>query len=217
MNNIYILSQKPFTGAKNLPVIVFDYYDVDIDLSKYDALIFTSKNGVIALDKITPLWKSMNIYSIGSGTSKAIQELGGKIVYEAKSSYGDHFAKEIEKKLAKKSVLFLRPKIVTSNLNSILQKAGVFLDEVVIYETKCNDCQKLSKPPAGSYIIFSSPSTIECFLNCFEWDESYQAVVIGEKTASFMPSNIPYILSKQQTIDACIALSKEKTDKNSKK
>ncbi len=216
-SDIFVLSQKPFTDAKNLPVIVFDYFDVDIDLSKYDALIFTSKNGVIALDRLTPLWKKIPSYSIGSGTSKAIRELGGEIVYEAKSSYGDNFAKEIEKKLAQKRVVFFRPKVVTSKLNIILKEAGVLLDELVIYETKCNECKKLSKPPLGSYIIFSSPSTIECFLNCFEWDDSYQAIVIGDKTASFMPKYIPYTISKIQTIDACILLAKEIMTKNSKK
>ena len=208
--DIFVLSEKKYQGAKNLPVIVFDYYDKEISLDPYDALIFTSKNGVKALDAINACWKAKPVYSIGSGTSKAVRELGGEIVYEAKSSYGDNFAEEIKSHLFGKRVLFLRPKVVTSSLNTILEDAGVLLDEEVIYETKCNDCKKLQRPPEGSYIIFSSPSTIECFMNCFDWDESYTAIVIGEKTASFMPDDIPYVLSEKQTIPACIALAREK-------
>ena len=217
MHNIFVLSEKKFASAQNLPVIVFAYFDKEIDLSLYDALIFTSKNGVIALDRIDSQWKKVPAYSIGSGTSKAIKALGGKIVYEAKSSYGDDFAVEIKRQLDGKRVLFLRPKVVTSQLNTILRKEGITLDESVIYETKCNDCKKLTKPPKNAYIIFSSPSTITCFLRCFSWDESYNAIVIGEKTASFMPKNIPYTLSKKQTIDACITLSKEEITKNNQK
>ncbi len=216
MSNIFVLSEKKFEGAKNLPVIVFEYYEKRLDLSPYEALIFTSKNGVLALDKISSQWREYPVYSIGSATSKAVRELGGEVVYEAKSSYGDNFAKEIKKRLKNKRVLFARAKIVTSSLNTILKESGVILDEEVVYETKCNDCNKLQKPPSDSFIIFSSPSTISCFFKCFEWDESYTAVVIGEKTASFMPKKVSYILSKKQTIPACIDLAKENITKKYK-
>ena len=210
MSDIYVLSAKKYAGAKNLPVIHFDYYDTEVSVNGYDALIFTSKNGVQALDQINGCWKSKPIYSIGSATSKAVKALGGDVVYEAKSSYGDKFAEEIKTRLSGKKALFLRPKTVTSQLNTILRDAGVILDEEIIYETKCTDCNRLEKPPAGSYIIFSSPSTIECFFRCFDWESSYTAVVIGTKTASYMPENIPFLLSEKQTIDACIALAQQK-------
>ncbi len=213
MSDIFVLSQKKFKDAKNLPLILFEYFDKKVDLSPYEALIFTSKNGVLALDKITPSWKEYPIFSIGSQTSKTVRELGGEVVYEAKNSYGDTFAHEIKRRLKNKRVLFARAKVVTSSLNSILRNSGVKLHEEIVYETKCNECEKLKKPPLNSYIIFSSPSTISCFFKCFEWDESYSAVVIGEKTASFLPKNISYILSKKQTISSCIALAKENITK----
>ena len=216
MAEIFVLSAKPYQDAKNLPVIHFHYYDTELSLNRYDALIFTSKNGVKALDEINGCWKSKPIYSIGSATSRAVRELGGEVVYEAKSSYGDNFAEEIKTHLGGKKVLFLRPKVVTSQLNTILRDAGVDLDEEIIYETRCTECEGLQKPPPESYIIFSSPSTITCFFRCFVWDESYTAVVIGEKTASCMPHEVPYLLSKKQTIDACIALAKEDSEKSAK-
>ncbi len=210
MAEIYVLSEKRFAGAKNLPVIVFDYFDdKEITLQPYDALIFTSKNGVIAIDRINACWRAKEIYSIGSGTSKAVRELGGNVVYEAKSSYGDRFAEEIREQLAGKKVLFARPETVTSNLNTILRNAGVDLEEEIVYRTRCNDCDKLTPPPEGAYIIFSSPSTIECFFRCFSWQSDWHAVVIGEKTASYMPKEIPFVMSKKQTIPDCIALAQQ--------
>lgn len=207
MSSIYILSEKKFEGAKNLPVIKIKFLDKKIDLSNYDALIFTSKNGVEALDRVGSDWMDKEIYSIGSGTTKAIKEKGVQVAYTAKSSYGDDFAKEIGGLLKDKKVLFPRAKTVTSKLNEILKDLGVDLDEVIVYETICNE-SNLNKPEKDSAIIFSSPSTIECFFKIFSWDISYKAVVIGEKTASFMPKDIKYVLSAKQTIPACIEIAK---------
>ena len=201
---IYILSEKPFKNAKNLPCILIQHIYKDIDFLKYKALVFTSKNGVLAADKISKKWKEIPAYSIGSGTSRVIRELGGELEFEAKNSYGDKFATEIKERLCGKRVLFLRAKVVTSKLNIILKEAGVLLDEEIVYETVCNDCSNLKKPEKGSCIIFSSPSTIECFFKCFDWDNSYKAVVIGEVTLKALPKDIPYTMSEKTTIDSCI-------------
>jgi len=204
LSDIFVLSDKKFEGAKNLPVIKFNFFNKKIDLSNYQALVFTSKNGVEAIDRIDKSWRKIPSFSIGKGTSKEIRKKGGNLVFTASSSYGDDFAEEIVPLLKNKRVLFLRAKEVTSSLNKILKDNGVRLDEEIVYETVCNECDKLSSPPENSVIIFSSPSTVRCFFKCFEWKESYEAVVIGKKTASFMPDNIKYFLSDEQTIDSCI-------------
>jgi len=205
---IYILSEKRYEDASNLPVILIKHISKKLDLTSFDALIFSSKNGVIATDKLTSSWKNIPSYSIGSGTSKEIEKRGGNIVYEARSSYGDDFASEIKERLSGKKVLFLRAKVVTSSLNTILEDAGVLLHQEVVYETVCAECESLKAPEKNSVIIFSSPSTIECFFKCFTWDESYQAVVIGDKTASYMPKELPFEMSPKQSIPSCIELSK---------
>ncbi|NPA73625.1 MAG: uroporphyrinogen-III synthase [Epsilonproteobacteria bacterium] len=204
---IYVLNEREFKDAKNLPVIKINYFDKKVDIKPYDALIFTSKNGVEAIDRVNKEWKDKDVYSIGSATTKYIKSKGKEPVYTAKSSYGDDFAHEIKDKLLNKKVLFLRAKTVTSDLNGILKRNGIELDEVIVYETICN--QELKIPPKkGSVIIFSSPSTIECFFKNFKWDDSYKAVVIGKKTASFMPKGISYTISQKQTIDSCIDSAK---------
>ncbi len=209
MRAIYILSQKCYEGAKNLPVIAFRFLEPSVDLREIDALIFTSKNGVEAIDRVTDQWRSVPAYAIGIATSKSIEEHGGRVVYEAKNSYGDRFATEIKDRLQGKRVLFVRPKKVTSKLNQILMQNGVDLHEMVAYETICNEDPKLKAPPSGAIIIFSSPSTIECFFKRFEWDRRYQAVVIGDVTASAMPKEIDFMKAQQPTIPACIDLAKK--------
>ncbi len=208
MKPIYLLSEKIFDGARNLPVILIRHLRPSLSLSGYDALIFSSKNGVAAIDALDRSWRTIPAFSIGSGTSAAIRERGGELTYEARSSYGDDFAKEIGARLRGKRVLFLRAKVVTSSLNEILRQNGVLLEEAIVYETVCNDCSQLKPPPKGASIIFSSPSTITCFFRCFAWDPSYRAIVIGKRTASAMPPSIPYKIAPRPSIPACIAYAR---------
>ena len=203
---IYILNNKKEKNAINLPVIGIKFYDIKIDLSLYDALIFTSKNGLYAIDKIDKSWRNLEIYSIGRGTTNSAKELGVEVTYTAKTSYGDEFAKEIKSLLKGKKALYLRPKVVVSRVSDIIKSGGVDIDEKIIYETICNDCSSFQSPPKNSIIIFSSPSTIECFFKYFKWNKTYKAIVIGKNTAKFMPKEIEYKLSPKQTLESCIEL-----------
>ena len=202
---IYILSDTDIKGSEKLPVIKQNFFDVDIDFKEYDYLIFTSKNGVKAAAKISDDWKKIPALAIGKATAEIIENLGGKSVYVAKKFYGDKFAKEILEKFDKNSrFLYLRGKVVLSKLSEILRKNGFKVDEKIVYETVCIDCKNLKRPEKGSFIIFSSPSTIECFLKCFTLDKSYKIVAIGEKTAKYIPKNIKYTVSPVQTLQGTV-------------
>ncbi len=204
MREIYLLNNDDYEGVNSLPVIKSVFFDKQIDLSSYDALVFTSKNGVRAIDRIDKDWIEKEIYSIGSGTSKEIKKHNANLVYTAKSSYGDDFAKEIKKRLSSKRVLFPRAKTVTSKLNRILKDNGVLLDEIVLYETVCVEYKDDLAPKDGSVIIFTSPSTIDCFFKNFNWRDDYLAVCIGKVTAKAMPDGIKCHLSENQNILSCI-------------
>ena len=208
MNKIYLLNDDKYENIINLPMIKINFFDKKIDLEPYDALIFTSKNGVRAIDKIDKNWIKKDIYSIGQGTSKEIKKYDAKLIYTAKSSYGNTFALEIKEKLKDKKVLFLRAKEVTSKLNQILLEAGINLKEEVVYETTCR-AYKQDKPSFDdAVVIFTSPSTIKCFFKNFNWNSTCRAVCIGKVTAKAMPENLKYTLSKQQIIQSCIELAK---------
>ena len=78
-----------------------------------------------------------------------------------------------------------------------------------MYNTKCK--QKINKiPEKNSIIIFSSPSTIKCFLNNFKWDSSYKAISIGKTTAKYFPDFIKPII-----YGIILNKKKEKSDKSS--
>ncbi len=213
MRDIYLLNEDKYEGVKNLPMIKINFFQKEIDLNPYDALVFTSKNGVRAIERIDKDWVKKEIYSIGQGTSKEIKKHNANLIYTAKNSYGDSFAQEIQDKLKNKKVLFLRAKKVTSRLNQILKVAQVDLEEEIIYETTCRAYGQHEKLDDNSVIIFTSPSTVKCFLKNFNWHKSYRAVCIGKVTAKTIPSYIDYTLCKKQTILSCVELAKSLSSK----
>ncbi len=213
MSDIIVLNDRIYEGAINLPVITFKFYDKSVTCDSYEALVFTSINGVKALNRISNSWLDIPSYAIGEATYHYLKKVGANVVYRAKSSYGDHFAKEIKDLLEGKRVLFCRPSKVTSNLNNILKANGVLLDEIILYETICVNNTKTPQPKSGSTIIFSSPSTIECFFKYFSWDKSYNALVLGTKTASFMPPHVRYEISPQPNIEVAIKFARDLSKK----
>ncbi|MDQ7047974.1 MAG: uroporphyrinogen-III synthase [Sulfurovum sp.] len=78
-----------------------------------------------------------------------------------------------------------------------------------MYETSCIEYSNEDKPDKNAIIIFTSPSTIHCFLKNFEWDESYVAVVIGEATKKHLPSYARCVVADVPLIDACIEKAKD--------
>ncbi len=206
--SIYLLSDTFHEGVINLPQIKIVYRDIKLDLSSYDALIFSSKNSVRAINSINVDWKNIQSYAIGKPTAKEVKKLGGLVQYTSLSSYGNDFAKELLDKLVGKKVLFLRAKKVLSDLETILKNNKIDIHSEVVYETKCHEKIALHVEGKKNIFIFTSPSTVDCFFKHYKWQKNYEAVCIGDVTAKALPDNISFHISKIQTIKACIELSK---------
>jgi len=209
MNDIYLLNDMKVDGVKNIPLLGIRFLSKQINVLEYDALVFTSKNAAYALDSFNIEWRSVPCFVIAQKTAKVIEELGGNIAYIGNSGHGNEFALELTDVLKGKKVLYLRAKKVVSRLVPLLKQAHIDVDEAIIYETACNKIENPEVPKKGSVIIFSSPSTIECFFENFAWNSSYKAVVIGQTTAQYLPKQVPYVVSKSTSIEECIALAKE--------
>jgi uroporphyrinogen-III synthase len=202
--NIFVLSDKKVKFAKNLPVIKIKHIKQNIDFEKYDALIFTSKNAISAVDAINKKWKKIPAYVIAPQTAKAVKHYGGTLKLVGKKKHGDEFAEEIKEELKEKRVLYLGGTKTVSNLVSILNDNGVICENIAIYETICKKYKRKTKLPRNSTVIFSSPSTIDCFLENFAWDESYKAVSIGKTTAKFFPEYIKPYISETTSLESCV-------------
>lgn len=206
---IYLLSPTVKTDTIHLPMIRFTLLDVEIDFSTCDTLMFSSKQAVKSAELLNPAWKNIPCLAIGQATANTIESLGGKVIYQPKTFYAETLAEDIALKFKDKNILYLRPKDVSFDSKTFLKKAGLILQEQIIYETSCVPYESKDKPLKNAIIIFTSPSSIHCFLENFVWDESYIAVVIGEATKEYLPTNARYEVANIPLIDSCIAKAKE--------
>jgi len=192
-------------------MIDFRLVSEQIEYQGCDTLMFTSKQAVVSAEAIDPMWKERPTIAIGGATAGQIERLGGRVLYHPKHFYGQTLAEDILKHFQARRVLYLRPRTVSFDSRTFLAQAGYDLREQIIYETFCRPYTPQDAPPHGSIIIFTSPSTIECFLGNFEWLSSYTAVVIGESTKVHLPKGCDFAVSDVPLIDSCIKRAMEIT------
>lgn len=202
--HIYVLSDKEVKYTKSLPVIETQMIEEKVDLSSYDALVFTSKNGVKYIDRLTNEWKKIPAYAISAQTAKAIKDLGGKVAFVGKEKHGDEFAHELLSLLSGKKTAYVGAQSTISNFMKILQENGIECDHIPVYHTVCKAYEKKITLPKGSVVIFSSPSTIECFFKNVTWDESFTAISIGRTTAKYFPDFIQPLIAENTSLESCV-------------
>ncbi len=201
---IYLLSPTPQERVISFPMIKFSQISQNIDFSICDTLMFTSKQAVLTINNIDKQWKNIPSIAIGKATKSQIKKLGGEVIYQPKHFYGEELAKDIETFFYNRKILYLRPKTISFDSKAYLMKKNILLNEKIIYETNCIKYNISYKPPKSSIIIFTSPSTIKCFLENFEWLDSYVAIVIGNATKIHLPPNAKYLVADEPLISFCI-------------
>jgi len=205
---IYLLSPTPREDTVSLPMIDFSIVAEKIDFSSCDTLMFTSKQAVVSAETIDRSWKKYPCIAIGPATKKQIEALGGEVIYFPKDFYAKNLSTDISAFFRDRKLLYLRPKEVSFDAKGFLKREGIDLQEQVIYETSCIAYTALEKPPENAIIIFTSPSTIHCFLKNFEWDENYTAIVIGKATKVHLPENANFLVADEPLIASCIEKAK---------
>ncbi|MDD5360101.1 MAG: uroporphyrinogen-III synthase [Sulfurovaceae bacterium] len=203
---IYLFSSSKYDDVLSMPIIEFKTLQDSIDLSNYDLLLFTSKNAVVLMDEISKEWKNIPSIAIGKESAEAISKLGGNVTFVS-NGYSENLSYDIKQKFANKKILYIRPKVVATKHITDLTKENIDIDEFILYETICKKYDISQKPPLNSVLIFTSPSTIECFINNFKSLEEYKIVVIGETTAKALPQEIKYHISNTPNINECIKLA----------
>ena len=208
MSKIYLCSPKKYKGCEHLPMISFKRVANSLDLAEFDAIIFTSKQAVIYANELSKDWKNKKILAVGKATAKMAKELGATDIYNPKEFYGKELANDIMRLFSNLKIVYLRPRIVAFDSVEFLKKAGVDAKEQIIYETNCIEYKNYQLCD-DAIIIFTSPSTIDCFFKSFEWKSSYRAVVIGKSTLKNLNSTIVAYVANEPTIDSCVEKAQE--------
>ena len=203
---IYLFSISTHPDAISINSLSITFFKPDIDFGKYDYLILTSKQAVEALKQYNKQnYITKKALCVSKATAKAYEDIGGEVL-DIGGGYGDNLIDKITSYDKDKKWLYLRAKIVASDFVTVCKSKGYNIDEKIVYSSDCSKEILEAKIEDKSYLIFTSPSSIKCFLKTHKFKSTHKIVVIGKTTAKEIPKEIPYKISKETTIQSCIDL-----------
>lgn len=203
---IYLLNETKFEGVENLILNEVKFFDFNVNLEDFDALILTSKNAVKALEKAKiKLDFDLKIYGVGEKTAKKAQQLGFKHIKIPSKAYGKTLFEEFKEELKGQRCLYLRAKNIASNLNEDLRDNAVDLKEIIVYENVFKPCKIALCQPA--IFIFTSPLSALNFLKNYHPHPKDKLIALGQSTAKAL-KGFDYHLAKEPSIKACVDLAR---------
>ena len=205
---IYLFSISTHHEAISINSLSITFFKPDIDFSKYDYLILTSKQAVEALKQYNKQnYITKKALCVSKATAKAYEDIGGEVL-DIGGGYGDNLIDKITSYDKDKKWLYLRAKIVASDFVNICKNQGYDIDEVVVYKSDCSQEILDVKVPDDAILIFTSPSSIKCFLKTHSFLSTQKIIVIGKTTAKALDKNLTYTISDDTTIQSCIDIAK---------
>lgn len=206
---IYLVSVTPPEDPEiiHLPMLQTHWLHPDADLTAVNGIIFTSKNGVEAMERIDPAWKTLPLVCVGTATSRYARTLGAEHI-ETGDGYGAGLTQRLRAHPHGFRWLYARPKVVASDFAAQLRREGFLIDEAVVYETVCAPGDDNAVPAAPAVLIFTSPSALACFRSRYALQPGHTVVVIGKTTRNSIPDHPVYVAS-EPTVSACVALAKK--------
>ena len=209
MRPIYLFSISSHPDAISINSLDITFFKPDIDFSNYDALIITSKQASKALQQYKKEeYAHLPALCVSVQSAKSYEDLGGEVL-DIGGGYGDNLVDKINSYPKTKRWLYLRAKTVASDFVKLCQNDGYSIDEVVVYESDCSQAIQNVAVDANAILIFTSPSSVKCYLKEHAFSKNQNIIVIGKTTAKALPKDINYTLSDKTSIDSCIAIAKE--------
>ena len=166
------------------------------NLGSYDALIFTSVNGVeIFVRRLREA--GLNAVDlppaicVGPGTASAWKDVGGLVGAVPDTFSAEGILAELDPDLRRRSYLVLRPGVVQTDLGTALRKREALVDEVILYNTASGSEEEdhlmdLLDRDKIAVATFMSPSSIRGIKEILGGVESLRSVIclcIGPTTA----------------------------------
>lgn len=203
----YLFSTSSHPDAISINSLDITFFKPEIDFSLYDYLIITSKQSSKALEQydIKDL-KDKKALCVSEKTADAFSGIGGDIL-EVGDGYGDNIINIVRNYPKTTKWLYLRAKDVASSFVKELKKEDYNIDEVILYESRCSKDILDIHVEDNATLIFTSPSSVECYLKNKTINDKNIVIVIGNSTAKVLPKNIKYIVSNEKSIESCISLS----------
>lgn len=203
---VYLFSTSSHPDAISINSLDITLLKPDIDFFKYDYFIVTSKQTSLALRQYTQNKIFLkDALCVSDATAKAYKKIGGNSL-EIGGGYGDDLSLVIQKYPKNTKWLYLRAKVVASNFVQICKEKGFNIDEEIVYESKCSKDLMDVTIEKDATLIFTSPSSVKCFMQNNTITSLNKVIVIGQTTALALAKDISYQLAKEKTIESCLNL-----------
>jgi uroporphyrinogen-III synthase len=205
--SIYLFSISNHSKATCINSLSITFLKPQIDFSNYDYLIITSKQTSKALKQYKKEeYIGKQALSVSTQSALSYEKLGGKVL-DIGGGYGDNLVSKIKEFPKDTKWLYLRAKVVASTFVEVCKNDGYNIDEIVLYESECSQEILDVKVEKDSILIFTSPSSLNCFLKTHTIAKGNKIVVIGKTTAKSLPKNLEYFISDKTTIDSCMEIA----------
>ncbi|MEP6927894.1 MAG: uroporphyrinogen-III synthase [Ginsengibacter sp.] len=170
--------------------------------------VFTSMNGVTAVEKLLsfkPLWK---IFCIGNTTKKLVEKIFGEANISGDAENANLLAEKIIADSSIKKIIFFCGDQRREELPAKLKKNKIDIEEFTVYKT-IETPQVLSKQYDG--ILFFSPSAVKSFFKKNSIDNNTKSFAIGFTTANALKLFIqqPVIIAEKPGKENLINLAIE--------
>jgi len=204
---IYLFSISSHQNAISVNSLTINFLKPSIDFLKYDYLIITSKQASEALKQYkTDSYLDKKALCVSVASAASYKSLGGTVL-DIGAGYGDNLVDKIKSYPKDTKWLYLRAKVVASDFVEVCKHDGFNIDEAIVYESDCSQDILDIKVEDESILIFTSPSSLNCFLKTHEISKKSKVIVIGKTTAKAVPKNTEYVLSQETTIDSCMEIA----------
>ncbi len=205
---IYLFSVSSHPDAIHINSLSVTFFKPDIDFKNVDYLILTSKQAVKALKQYPKEdFLDKKALCISKATAAAYEAMGGEVLQTGRG-YGDTLADAIASYPKETRWLYLRAEVVASNFAEQLRSQGYSIDEAVVYKSECSQEILQAEVPKEAILIFTSPSSVNCYLQTHSLYSSQKIIVIGKTTKKALPNGMSSILSPNTTIESCIQIAK---------
>ncbi len=205
---IYLFSISSHPDATSVNSLDIKFLKPQIDFAKYDYLIITSKQVSNVLKQYkNKCYIDKRALCISSQSAKSYEELGGTIL-DIGGGYGDNLVEKIKKYPKSTKWLYLRAKEVASNFVQLSKNLGYSIDEITVYESSCSKEIQNIEIEDDATLIFTSPSSVKCFMLNNMFSVNHRIIVIGSTTAKALPIGLNFQKSKLTTIQSCLNLVK---------
>lgn len=202
----YLFSTSSHPDTIGVNPLEISFLKPKINFSQYDYIIVTSKQAVLALKQYNyNEYKNKSALCISKATAQSFEDIKGAVLAVG-SGYGDNLVEIISSYSKNIKWLYLRAREVASDFAELSRNEGYCIDEIIIYESQCSlniqDVQIQDK----ATLIFTSPSSVKCFLKYHKLKENYRVIVIGKTTAKVIPLSINPIIADEPSIESCLKI-----------